>query len=586
MDEILALYQQLHNTLGTDNICESFCEKIQRTLQKAIDAIPADAMTAIRGGGGHTNVLFQRFRLDQNRIIGIYDRQKTVDTQCGCPCFPAEELPETECDFVIVSTFYYRQEVLKELQPLGLQVVDLYGELEKEGIDLIAPFDQYTPVSSLTLNYFYRKYLENKEKAGREKALREALQAAVELKDFVMIRRICAENEALPLLLDVQAGVEKLLQAIRRRIHERKQKDVMVFWTDAVSYYLLPQMPLMKKRSERGCFFKRAYTPTPFTHQSLAAMFTRFLPIDDYDWAKAPICRENSPLIQYLESKGYEIKFIAHLKDSMNGRYLLEIPSSASCNVKWWAGMERWLTSEKPCFYIFHLLVESHEPNLSPDLEMITDTRIKSPQQERQRAAALAYLDECLALYHDLAGDALQVYLSDHGQYIFPMRSWSEERLHAYCFAVGKGIPQKAVQKLFPYQNFVSFVKWMVEPENYSLEDACADEMVFQDTDFYNPDRISLFIRHGLPEEGIAVRGVLNDTCRYMLNALGEEAYYLYQADGTEEPATLEDDLLRAELRDKCGTKFLDIYQLDQFQYTRRLYEYVRSRKEQQANKN
>ena len=81
----------------------------------------------------------------------------------------------------------------------------------------------------------------------------------------------------------------------------------MVFWTDAVSYYLLPQMPLMLEKSKHSCFFRRAYTHTPFTHQSLSAIFTKMLPIDDYERAKEPVCRENSPLIQYLEDRDYDI---------------------------------------------------------------------------------------------------------------------------------------------------------------------------------------------------------------------------------------------------------------------------------------
>lgn len=582
MEEILTRYQELHDLLGAENLGEILCERIRRTFQEAFDAIPPDARVAVRGGGEHTNTLLEEFPLTGKRVVGIFDRKKVADTQCGYPCFAAEELPEAGCDTVIVSSFYYRTEILEELKPLGLRVVDPYGELERQGYPLMYPFDQYAPEHSVVLNHYYLKYLERRDGPEGEKALREVLQAAVELKDFVMLRRICQENAAAgaPFVPLVQAKAEELLEAVRRRLQGRTQRDILVFWTDAVSYYQLPRMPLMKKRSEAGCFFQRAYTHTPFTHQSLSAMFTKLLPIDDYERARQPVSRESSPVIRYLEERGYDAKFIAHLKGSMDAPHLIETSRSASCNVKWWTGLERLLSSEKPCFYIFHILEESHEPNISPDLLTFTDTRVKSPRQERQRQTSLAYLDQCLALYNDLAGDKIQVFLSDHGQYTFPLPNWSEERLHAYCFALGEGIPAMRVARFFPYRNFERFVKWLVEPDQHSPEDACADEVVFQDTDFYNPSRISLFVRHGIPREGLAVRGVLNYECRYVLNALGEESFFRYREDGTEEPATLGDEGLRAELRRKCGTDFLDISRMELFRHARKLYEYIRGKEE------
>lgn len=576
----MTLYQDLHDTLGTENITEVFCETIRETFRRTLDAIPASAKVAIRGGGEHTNVLLAAFPLEGKQIYGIFDRKKNAGTQFGYPCFPAEELPASGCDTVIVSSLFYRQEILEELRPLKLQIVDPYGELEKQGIKIMAAFDQYVPNRSFVLQYFYQKYMET-ETNSPEKAqsLHQALQAAVELKDFVMVRRICAENAGNPdpILLAVSEKTEALLKMIRHKISRRNQKDILIFWTDAVSYYLLPQMPLMRERSKRGCFFQRAYTHTPFTHQSLCAMFKKQLPIDDYEQAIMPVTKEDSPLIQYLEDKGYDVKFISHIKNSITEPYFLGMPAKASCNIKWWNSLEHLLNSERPCFCIVHILDESHEPNISPDLTEFTDTRIASPRQENQRNTALAYLDQCLALYNEVLGDTIQVYLSDHGQYILPKPNWSEERLHAYCFALGKGVPQRTVSDFFPYRNFEEFIKWLLEPERYPLEDACADEVVFQDTDFYNSDRINILVRHKVARDGLAVRGILNKQCRYAVNALGDEQFFRYGEDGTEKPATLEDEALRAELRRKCGTKFLDIYQIDQFQHTRKLYEYIQA---------
>ena len=73
----------------------------------------------------------------------------------------------------------------------------------------------------------------------------------------------------------------------------------------------------------------------------------------------------------------------------------------------------------------------------------------------------------------------------------------------------------------------------------------------------------------------------MNYECRYVLNALGEESFFRYREDGTEEPAPLEDERLRAELRRKCGTDFLDISRMELFRHARKLYEYIRGRGEE-----
>ena len=579
MKEIAFLYQELHDFLGRGNISGELCQQIRDIIQTSVDAIPAGARVAIRGGGAHTSRLLDAFDFTGKNIVGIFDRKKVAETQRGYPCYGAEELPKMDCGYVVLSSFYYRQELLEEARSYAARTVDIYGALEERGIRLIGQFDQYGPESPLVLNFFYLRYLENRGTPEEGQCVTELLQAAVELKDFVMVYRIFQESGGADgenkTVLEAWARTEKLLRAIRRRVDQRKQRDIMIFWTDAVSYYQLSQLPLTESAAEEGCFFRRAYTPTPFTQQTLCAMFTGMLPIDDYGPAQEPVCAENSSLLRYLEERDYDVKFISHLEDSMDQPHRITASLNASCNVKWWLGLERWLSSEKPCCYIFHLLVESHEPNLSPDLRDVVDTTVSSPRQERQRAASIAYLDRCLALYRALAGDTVQVFLGDHGQYVFPSASWSEERLHTYCFALGKNIPPAQIDRFFPYQRFEHFVRWLVEPEANPLENACADEAVFQDTDFYNPERIGVFIRRNMPREGIAVRGVVDGTGRYALNGLGEEAYYLRGEDGSEEPGEL-DGARRQALREKCGTKFLDISQKEEFRHARALYEYLR----------
>ena len=48
MNEILALYQKLHDSLGTDEICVEFRSKMLKIIQDAVDNIPSGAKVGLR----------------------------------------------------------------------------------------------------------------------------------------------------------------------------------------------------------------------------------------------------------------------------------------------------------------------------------------------------------------------------------------------------------------------------------------------------------------------------------------------------------------------------------------------------------
>ena len=104
------------------------------------------------------------------------------------------------------------------------------------------------------------------------------------------------------------------------------------------------------------------------------------------------------------------------------------------------------------------------------------------------------------------------------------------------------------------------------------------DEIVSQDVDYYGESTVNAainFFKKGYPKNGIAFRCVRAGNYKYVLNALGEEYFYIIQEDGTEILAPLEDDAMRAELRNKCGTYFIDIYKDDKFKHSRKMYKSI-----------
>ena len=587
MDEILTLHQQLYDFLGVRGICEEFSAKILRVIQEAVDNIPHDAKVGLRCADLCLSYLLEHIDFSKTNITGVYDLMLSQGDFHGYPLRNANELTIKSCDYVIFATYRYRQAILQELQSYEGRIIDIYTLLNEYGIELRGPINHYQPGMPLVLNHFYLRYLKAQGPSSKEMELKNFLQAAVEYKDFSMISKVYEENGGAsgkyPILIETWKKAQHLLRVIQTKIKERKQQDVIAFWTDAISYFDLEDMRGMKAKENEGCFFERTYTNAPWSRPVLQTIFQKILPIDGFPATQNAIRCENSALIQYLEGKGYEFRWVSFPTWAMDPQYRIDqVKTYMSNSLIWWYGLKALLTSEKPCFYIFHFLIEGHYPMLSPDLTKFDlarpDPYVKNAQAMEQRRTSLAYLDRCLMLYDQLLGEKTHIFFSDHGAYWADAAAWSEERLHVYCLILGKSIPRQRIRRFFSYINFQELIQWLIEPEKYRLDRALIDEIVSQDVDYYGESNINAainFFKKGYPKSGIAYRSVRTGNCKYVLNALGEEYYYIVNEDGTEVLTPLEDDGLRAELRRKCGTYFIDIRKYDKFKHSRKLYESI-----------
>lgn len=590
MEEIFKLYRELRGLFGENDLREEFCQQIHGIVQETIDQIPDGARIAIRPAGEETKKMLELFDFSRKNVIGIVDKNYRGDNYCDYPCYTTDSFPAESCDYVMIFSYPFLQAIKEELETLHIPYIDFYDELKKRGIQLSIPYYCYELFPQIVVNYFYLRYLRSEAGPQREITLNSLLQIAVECKDFTLISNIyqdCGgEDGEFPLLKTVWRKANTLLDCIQNKFLERQQKDIILFWTDSVSYNRFHYLPETMELSKQGTFFQRAYAATPHTNAVFRAMFQSMLPIDDFPQNQEDIDSNNSSLIRFMEHEGYKVRLVGDSKRAMGTGHLVEINNLLeSCNIKWWKGVVDLLQSPEPCFYIFHFM-ESHPPCFVPDLNepiipgmaMVTEA-----QNEVQIKASCGYLDQCLLLYHKLLGNKTQIFFSDHGARL-GMR-WGEQALHPYCFVVGENIPKVTVTRFFPYTNFEKLIRWLIDPASLSLDDACTDEVIIQDTDFYDPVMIDRCIRQNREKYVVAFRGILNHDYKYVINALGEEFFYQRQQDGSEKLVPLEDPALRAELRDKCGTKFLDIDQYDKFRYSRKLYESIdQKRRDGNAN--
>lgn len=590
MQEIFELYQELRSLSGENNPVTEFTQKIRRIIQETIDQIPDEARIAIRPAGADTRELLRLFDFSRKNIIGIVNQGYRGEDYCGYPCFTTDSFPIESCDYVLISSFDYHQAIKKEIGMLHIPYIDYCDELEKQGIQLPFPFHFYLSYPQMAVNYFYLRYLRSEAGPQRELTLNTLLQAAVEYKDFVLISNIyqdCGgEDGEFPLLKVVWEKSSQLLDRIQNKFQERKQKDIILLWADSVPYNRFHYLPKTMELSRQGTLFQRTYAPAPYTNGALRAMFRSMLPIDDFSQNHIKIGSENSSLIQFMEHEGYKVRFVGDSKRAMGEEHLIEVQENDPCSAKWWKGMADLLQSPEPCFYIFHFM-ESHPPFFVPDIkEPVNLDAVTKTQWEEHVRSVYGYMDQCLLLYHKLSGNKTQIFLSDHGL-VGPRSDMTiravDSMLHPYCFVVGRDIPKTTVTRFFPYTNFEKLIRWLVDPTRFPLDDACTDEVVIQDIDYYNSKLIDPLIKTDHEVYGVAFRGIVSYDYKYVINALGEEFFYQMQPDGSEKLVPLEDPALRAELQDKAGTKFLDIYQYDKFRYTRQLYESI-NRKRSSGN--
>lgn len=587
MDEVLALYEELHNSLGKNEICKDFCDKITQIIQDAVDSIPSGARIGLRCADRCMKQLIAKVDFTKSNIVGVYDLMRCSGEFEGYPLLPADDLTCASCEYVIFATYTYRSSILRELSAYEGRVMDIYSLLAEHGIELRGPFNHYQFGMPLVLNYFYLKFIEAENQASKQRELKNFLQAAVEYKDFALIDEVYRKNGGsrgiYPVLIQTWEKVQRLLDVIQSKVQRRKQKDILAYWTDAISWFDLENMPGIQEKANQGCFFERTYTNAPWTRPVLQTIFQKLLPIDGFPATQDTIGFDNSSLLQYLESSGYEFLWVSFPVWAMDSNYQVSgVEKYMSNSLIWWYGLQALLESQKPCFCIFHFLIEGHHPMLAPDLVKFDlsrpDLLAKNEQGMEQRRASLAYLDRCLTLYSRVFEGKTQIFFSDHGNYWSNVEAWSEERLHVYCLVLGKDIPKTRVREFFSYVNFEELLRWLIEPEKNTLDSALQRKIISQDVDYYGESTVNAainFFQKGYPHSGIAYRCVRTGNCKYVINALGEEFYYTIDEDGAETLAPLKDDALRAELQSKCGTSFIDIRKFEKFRHSRKLYESI-----------
>lgn len=259
------------------------------------------------------------------------------------------------------------------------------------------------------------KYYAASDQKAKRIALEKCLFLTLYMKNFIEVHKyisLLAEEDAK--YKDIWDEIQDLLKGIKENMSKRKEKDIVVYWLDAISYGDEKNMPYLKNIMSKSVVFENAYTHVPYTHSALRAMFLGKREIDDLVYHVSECTRENSPVIRMLEEHGYNLKIISdYFYDYFPVQYRCRhfyTDIFAPFSMKLWDMFAEILLGEQKALWVLHEM-DSHVPYL---INHISDRNYKQIGSRYGRARE--EVDSQLAFYEPLMNqDSFRIYMSDHG---------------------------------------------------------------------------------------------------------------------------------------------------------------------------
>ena len=371
--------------------------------------------------------------------------------------------------------------------------------------------------------------------------------------------------------------VDELLTEIKRRVKEKQDKNVVLYWMDAISYEECGDMPYLQQQMNESVVFENAFTSTPNTFPTGKAMFLGKYMVDDKGYQIKNISLENSEVLKLFKEQEYNIKSISGYMRWFDYEYRSEKRHELydSCSMILWDLLNNLVNNEGKTFYIVHMLVEGHHPFLTSEMDEIglLDDGIRYSQGRRELDKQLRFFDEFIN------SKSYRIYMSDHGQHQF------STRYHVILSVYGNGLMRRKINKMFSLIDFVKLIKQI-------LEDGCIDESSYereyvkiQDIDWYNYKHIRRLINDKIPPDMflIGYKGVITKEKMYIKFKTGQEwvtdrNIIIHEPalwDGYYNEYSDEEQQVINIFREYAGDNITEIDNDERFKYSKYIYKLI-----------
>ncbi|MDE6386767.1 MAG: hypothetical protein K2L82_03035 [Lachnospiraceae bacterium] len=329
------------------------------------------------------------------------------------------------------------------------------------------------------------KYRNTDDSMIKRIALEKCLFLVICMRNFVLVEEymlLLSEEDKQYIYL--WKKISDLLAEIRAKVHNRKQRDIVLYWLDCMSYGDESDIKYLTNIMKDSVVFEEAYTNVGYTISTLRAMFLGKRDIDDRGYRISQITRNNSSVIQYLEERGYRIKIYSGILDenfpaeySSEQFYLIHLEPFSK---KLWDMMSDMLQEEQKTLYIVHAM-ETHGPYLS---SRICDANIKD-NNERYRLARQE-IDEQLGFYDAMVNrGAFRIYMSDHGRSQVAL-----ERYHILFAVYHETLEAKKIEEMFSLLDFEKVLRQIIQDGKIEEHELRREYVEIGNLDWYNKEFI------------------------------------------------------------------------------------------------
>lgn len=428
----------------------------------------------------------------------------------------------------------------------------------------------------LQLNFYTikRKYEKSKNVVLKNILLEKMLFLTLYLKNFVEAERCVKEiqhngsNESVDA---AWAEIKDLLERIKDKLLQRKQKDVVWFWMDAVSFDDSKEMTYLRKMKEKSLSFSNAFTNMPYTNPTLRAVFCQKRCVSDQSYKIEKINSNSSEMLSYLKGNGYHVKVISQYFyqtfDEERGQEFYE-----SASISFWSILQYMLLDDEKLFILAHALEETHAPWISIKTTTL-DNRDEMAHYGRQD------LDEQMEFYGSFFNkDVMQIFMSDHG--------WQSgdflKSHHIHMDIYHSDIKPQKIDEMFSLLDFYPLIRQLMEEKKIDTEVFRREYVPIENLDRYNAvDVTNMFINKTIDLiRSFGYMGVISKNEIYVRFSIGNE-YQHSRKDSNWRPLLvvereIENDNNLEVLRQEAGIYPLEILKEEKFTYSGYLHKLYR----------